>query len=70
MPLKTARISLKNSKSSDVTLNSRKDGRLSGFVTFNGTAVANGWIGCWSEDGNQRYDHNGCRLNPRNSTYL
>lgn len=64
MPPKTARVSLKNSKSSDVTLNLREaDGRLSGFVTFNGTAVANGWIGCWSEDGNS----NGTQIN--NGTY-
>ncbi len=40
-------------KSADLTMTLRKaDGRMSGFVTWNKVAVRNGWIGCWSEDGN------------------
>lgn len=53
MPPKNARLDLRNVKSANVTLQLRdSDGKMTGFVTRDGTAVQNGWVGCWSEDGN------------------
>lgn len=53
MPPKTARVDFQNTKSATVTLQLREsDGRMTGFVTHNGVAVRDGWVGCWSEDGN------------------
>ncbi len=52
MPPKFERVNL-SGKSANVTLKLRDaDGRMTGFVTFNDQAVQNGWVGCWSEDGN------------------
>lgn len=64
MPPVMQRVSLKNSKSANLILQLRKsDGRMSGFVTWNGNAVSNGYVGCWSEDGNS----NGSPI--QNATY-
>ncbi|MBI4426583.1 MAG: carboxypeptidase regulatory-like domain-containing protein [Candidatus Kerfeldbacteria bacterium] len=52
MPPKFERVNL-SGKSANVTLKLRDaDGKMVGFVTFNDTAVQNGWVSCWSEDGN------------------
>ncbi|MBI4092902.1 MAG: carboxypeptidase regulatory-like domain-containing protein [Candidatus Kerfeldbacteria bacterium] len=53
MPPKMAQVSLQDTKSANITLQLREaDGKMTGFVTFNDVAVRNGWMGCWSEDGN------------------
>ncbi|MBI4090322.1 MAG: carboxypeptidase regulatory-like domain-containing protein [Candidatus Kerfeldbacteria bacterium] len=52
MPPKFERVNL-SGKSANVTLKLRDaDGKMTGFVTFNNQAVQNGWVSCWSEDGN------------------
>ncbi|MBI3957056.1 MAG: carboxypeptidase regulatory-like domain-containing protein [Candidatus Kerfeldbacteria bacterium] len=39
-------------KNPEMTLTLRTaDGKMTGFVTFNGVAVRNGYVGCWGEDG-------------------
>ncbi len=53
MPPKHESVNLEDSKSANVTLQLRDaDGKMSGFVTFNDVAVRDGWVSCWSEDGN------------------
>lgn len=53
MPPKSASVNLLKTKSADLTLALRtSDGRMTGFVTWNGVAVTTGFVSCWSEDGN------------------
>lgn len=53
MPPKFERVNLKGTKSATVSLKLRvADGKMTGFVTWNSVAIANGWVSCWSEDGN------------------
>lgn len=53
MPAKHATVDLEETKSASLTLQLREaDGKMVGFVTWNDRAVEQGWVGCWSEDGN------------------
>lgn len=53
MPAKTERVSLKTEKDKTITVTLREtDGKMSGFVTWNKQSVNNGFLSCWSEDGN------------------
>ncbi|MFH1171048.1 MAG: carboxypeptidase-like regulatory domain-containing protein, partial [bacterium] len=64
MPPKTERVDLTQSTSASLTLFLREsDGSMSGFVTHDGKAVLNGYVGCWGEDSS----NNGSPIN--NGTY-
>ncbi|MBI4414823.1 MAG: hypothetical protein HY566_01120, partial [Candidatus Kerfeldbacteria bacterium] len=53
MPPRSQDLCLSDTTPASLTLTLRtSDGKMSGFVRWNKTAVQNGWIGCWSEDGN------------------
>lgn len=53
MPPKHGQADLRNTKTADLTLQLREaDGKMQGFVTYNDVAIQNGWVSCWSEDGN------------------
>ncbi len=52
IPPKFVDVDLRTQKTTTVTLQLRKsDGRMSGFVTYNGKAVRDGWVNGWCEDG-------------------
>jgi hypothetical protein len=64
MPPKEELVDFTQTKNANVTLTMRKsDGKMTGFVFWKGVAVRNGWVGCWSEDGN----HTGSQI--INGTY-
>lgn len=52
MPPKFERVNLKSTKEASVTLQLGKpDGKMSGVALYNGTAIRNGWVNGWCENG-------------------